>query len=82
MALSKSAVKNTIKTVLDANMSNTNAANSRDAFAEALATAICDAVKAAIESATTANPSGLIAPAGTSGGPVTGQLSQTLTISE
>lgn len=72
MALVKATVKTAILNVLNSNMENTNPANSRDAFAEALASAICDAVKAGVEAAITQNPTGLVAPSG--GGPVTGSI--------
>lgn len=78
MALVKATVKTAILNVLNSNMENTNPANSRDAFAEALATAICDAVKAGVEAALTGTPSGLVAPSG--GGPVTGQITLTVNV--
>jgi hypothetical protein len=80
MALVKANVKTAILNVLNSNMENTNPANSRDTFADALATVICDAVKAGVESAITATPSGLIAPAGTAGGPVTGAITLTVNV--
>lgn len=80
MSLVKANVKTAIINALNANMSNTDPASSRDAFAETMATVICDAVKAGIESAITATPSGLVAPPGTAGGPVTGAISLTIVI--
>jgi hypothetical protein len=58
--LSKGAVKTVVKNMLDDNMTNTNAANSRDAAAQAMADAICEAVKTGIEGSviTLSSPSG------------------------
>lgn len=78
MALSKGAVKTSIRATIDANISNVHEENSRDAFAEMLAEVICNAVKSGVESAL--YDAGLIAPGG--GGPVTGAIGLSLTISE
>lgn len=78
MALSKGAVKTQIRTLLDTNLAQTNEEASRNAFADAMADIICNAVKDGVESAL--YDTGLVAPAGTAGGPVTGAVDLSLTI--
>lgn len=48
MPLSKGTIKGIVKAMLDANMENEDAANSRDEAAAKIADAICEAVKTGI----------------------------------